>query len=94
MSTAIYIKIASGAIRTSSTIECHQEPFSFPSGSSESPTPTSARSARVVRMDGWMGGDQKGLSIFLIFKYVIDNVYMYLYMYSKVVTKILMGFKI
>ena len=28
----------------------------LPSGSSESPTPTSARSARVVRMDGWMDG--------------------------------------
>ena len=41
-----------------------------------------------------MGGDQKGLSIFLIFKYVKDNVYMYLYMYSKVVTKILTVFKI
>ena len=26
-------------------------------------------------MGGWVGGDQKGLSIFLIFKYVNDNVY-------------------
>ena len=42
MSTAIYIKIASRAIRTSSTIDCHQEPFSFPSGYSESPTPASS----------------------------------------------------
>ena len=46
MSTAIYIKIASRAIRTSSTIDCHQEPFSFPSGYSESPTPASAEGAR------------------------------------------------
>ena len=38
---------ASRAIRTKSDVECHQEPFSFPSGSSESTTPTSARSARV-----------------------------------------------
>ena len=29
-------------------------PFSLPSGSSDSPTPTSARSARVVRMGGWV----------------------------------------
>ena len=56
----------------------------------------------TVRMDGWtdgwtdgrMDGDQKGPSIFLIFMYVKDHVYMYLYTYSKVVTKILMGFKI
>ena len=54
------------------------------------------------RMDGWMDGwtdgrmdgDQKCPSIFLILMYVKDHVYMYLYTYSKVVTKILMGFKI
>ena len=49
----------------------------LPSGSSESPTPTSARSARVVRMDG----DQKCPSIFLILMYVKDHVYMYLRIY-------------
>ena len=49
------------------------------------------------RMDGWtdgrMDGDQKCPSIFLILMYVKDHAYMYLYMNSKVVTKILMGFK-
>ena len=45
-------------------------------------------------MVGWVDGDQKGLSISLIFKSVKDNVYMYLYIYSKVATKILIGFKI
>ena len=44
--------------------------------------------------DGWVGGDQKFTSIFLFFKYVEDNVYTYLFMYSKVITKILMAFKI
>ena len=33
-----------------------EEPFSFPSGSSESPTPTSAQSTRVVWMCGLVGG--------------------------------------
>ena len=46
------------------------------------------------RMDGRMDGDQKCPSIFLILMYVKDHVYMYLYTYSKVVTNILMGFKI
>ena len=45
-------------------------------------------------MGGWVDVDQKGLSISLIFKSVKDNVYMYLYIYSKFVTKILMGFNI
>ena len=45
MGTTIYSKIASGAIRTRSAIECHQEPFSFSSGYSESPTPASAEGA-------------------------------------------------
>ena len=44
-------------------------------------------------MDGRMDGDQKYPSIFLILMYVKDQVYMYLYMFSKVATKILMGFK-
>ena len=64
---------ASRAIRTKSDVECHQEPFSFPSGSSESTTPTSARSARVVRVGGWVGCDQKGLSIFIIFGYINEQ---------------------
>ena len=45
MSTTIYSITASRAIRTSSAVECHQEPFSFPSGFSESPTPASAEGA-------------------------------------------------
>ena len=45
-------------------------------------------------MGKWVGGDQKGLSISFIFEYVKDNVYLYLNIYSKVVPKILMGFKI
>ena len=43
---------------------------------------------------GWVDGDQKCPSIFLLLMYNKHHVYMYLYMYSKVVTKILMGFKI
>ena len=45
-------------------------------------------------MGGWVNGDQKGLSISLIFKSVKDNVYVLIYVYSKVATKILIGFKI
>ena len=48
MSTTIYSIIASRAIRTSSAVECHQEPFSFPSGFSESPTPASAEGASLI----------------------------------------------
>ena len=39
--------------------------------------------------DGWVDGDQKFPSIFLILMYAKAHVYMHLYMYSKVVTKIL-----
>ena len=49
------------------------------------------------RMDGWDGRmdvDQKCPSIFLILMYFKDHVYMYLFMYSKVVTKIPIGFNI
>ena len=42
--------------------------LSFPSGSSESPTPASAEGASCP--DGWVGGDQNGPLILLIFKYV------------------------
>ena len=42
MSTTIYSITASRALRTSSAVECHQQPFSFPSGFSESPTSASA----------------------------------------------------
>ena len=49
MSATIYSATASRAVKTRSADECDQEPFSFPSGSSESPTPPSARSARVFR---------------------------------------------
>ena len=45
MSTTIYSIIASRAIRTSSAVDCHQEPFSFPLGYCESPTPASAQGA-------------------------------------------------
>ena len=43
---------------------------SLPSGSSESPTP-SAPEGRVLSgwVGGWVGGDKKGPSIFLKFKY-------------------------
>ena len=47
MSTTIYSVTASRAIRTSSAVECHQEPFSFPSGFSESPTPASTEGASL-----------------------------------------------
>ena len=67
MSNAFYIKIESRVIRTSSTIDCHQEPFSFPSGYSESPTPASAEGASCP--DGMVCGDQQGYSILLIFKF-------------------------
>ena len=50
------------------------------------------------RVDGWtdgrMDGDQKGHSIFLIFMYVKDHVLYVLIYVLKVVTKILMVFKI
>ena len=45
----IYSIIASRAIRTSSSVKCHQEPFSFPSGFSESPTPASAEGASLIK---------------------------------------------
>ena len=41
----------------------------LPSATSDNPTPTAPK-ARVVRMGGRVAGDQNGLSIFLIFKYV------------------------
>ena len=55
-----------------------RQPTFSPYGSSESPTPRSARSARVVRMGGWvdrwmdglMGGDQNCASILFTFKYI------------------------
>ena len=49
MSTTIYSITASRAIRTSSAVECHQEPFSFPLGFSESPTPASAEGASYIQ---------------------------------------------
>ena len=49
MSTTIYSITASRALRTSSAVECYQEPFSFPSGFSESPTPASAQDASFSR---------------------------------------------
>ena len=47
-------------------------------------------------MDGWVDGTeyQKCPSIFFILCGYIDHVYVYLYIYSKNVTNILMGFKI
>ena len=45
LSTTIYSKIASRAIINISAVECHQEPFSIPSGYRESPTPASAQGA-------------------------------------------------
>ena len=45
MSATIYSITASRAIRTSSAVEYHQEPFSFPSGFTESPTAASAEGA-------------------------------------------------
>ena len=49
-----------------------------------------------LRMDGWMDrtGYQKCPSIFIILWGYIDHVYMYLCIYSKIVTNIHMGFKI
>ena len=49
MSTTIYSITASRALRTSSAVECHQEPLSFPSGFSESPTTASAEGASWPR---------------------------------------------
>ena len=78
-----------------------QEHRFLPSGSSESPTHNERRRRELCGWDGWTDGwmdgwtgHQKCPSIFLILMYVEDHIYMYLYTYSKVVTKILMGFKI
>ena len=47
-----------------------KEHLYFPSVSTESPTPMSARCGQVVRIDGWMDGDQKCpfISWFFFFK--------------------------
>ena len=72
MSTAIYIKIASRAIRTSSTIDCHQEPFSFPSGYSESPTPASVEGASLSNGGvSEVHSDHLSVDIFLLLLEVI-----------------------
>ena len=63
-----------------------------PPGSSVNPY-DGARGAREFDGTGWTGYQKCPLKFFILCGY-IDKVYTYLYMSKKIVTNILMGFKI
>ena len=77
-----------------SPLEVSTKPLHLPPGSSAGFTPR-ARSASLMGVMGSRGTeDQKCPSNFFILCEYIEHVYTYLYIYSKIVTNILMCFKI